>query len=442
MKKIESGQGLVGRLLIDEKYGRETSESLAGAFRSVQSAAGPHRRGRPDGIRRDPGAALGPRGQEEGLRAGGQPRRRPPRTWRASTENLEKGTGALPILLNDPRFGKEFTENLRSFSRRLDSIARKLDDGDGTAGKLINDPALFDAANRLVVGVDQSAMLRWLVKDRQKSGIKKEYNDYVKTQAPAPREPTPTPTPTPSSRVRTILVTGGAGFIGSHLADRLLARGDRVVVLDDFNDFYDPRQKRANVAPHLGHPRYRLVEGDIRDRALVFRLFEEERFDAVLHLAARAGVRPSLSQPVLYEEVNCVGDAGTCWRPPSPTASRGSSSLPRRRSTGSTRSSRSPRTTRSTGRSLPTRRRSAPASSRSSTRTTSTACPPCACASSRSTARASAPRWRSPASFAASRRALRSPSTATAARAATTRTSTTSSTASWPRWTATCPSRS
>jgi UDP-glucuronate 4-epimerase len=103
-----------------------------------------------------------------------------------------------------------------------------------------------------------------------------------------------------------ILITGGAGFIGSHLADRRLARGDRVVVLDDFNDFYDPRRKRENVAPHGGDPGYRLVEGDIRDRALVFRLFAEEPFDAVLHLAARAGVRPSLSQPVLYEEVNCV----------------------------------------------------------------------------------------------------------------------------------------
>jgi UDP-glucuronate 4-epimerase len=103
-----------------------------------------------------------------------------------------------------------------------------------------------------------------------------------------------------------LLITGGAGFIGSHLADRRLARGDRVVVLDDFNDFYDPRSKRANVFPHLSNPDYRLVEGDIRDRALVFRLFEEEGFDGVLHLAARAGVRPSLSQPILYEEVNCV----------------------------------------------------------------------------------------------------------------------------------------
>ncbi len=103
-----------------------------------------------------------------------------------------------------------------------------------------------------------------------------------------------------------VLITGGAGFIGSHLADRRLARGDSVTVLDDFNDYYDPAVKRRNVAPHLGNPCYRLVEGDIRDRALVLGLFETGRFDAVVHLAARAGVRPSLKDPVLYEEVNCV----------------------------------------------------------------------------------------------------------------------------------------
>jgi UDP-glucuronate 4-epimerase len=103
-----------------------------------------------------------------------------------------------------------------------------------------------------------------------------------------------------------LLITGGAGFIGSHVADRRLARGDSVVVLDDFNDYYDPLVKRSNVAPHLADPRYRLVEGDIRNRELVFRLFAEESFDAIVHLAARAGVRPSLEQPVLYEEVNCV----------------------------------------------------------------------------------------------------------------------------------------
>jgi UDP-glucuronate 4-epimerase len=109
-----------------------------------------------------------------------------------------------------------------------------------------------------------------------------------------------------------LLVTGGAGFIGSHLTRRLLGRGDRVTVLDDFNDFYDPARKRRNVAPLLAEPAYRLVEGDIRDEPLVERLFsqpggERGRFDAVIHLAARAGVRPSLSEPILYEDVNCIG---------------------------------------------------------------------------------------------------------------------------------------
>jgi UDP-glucuronate 4-epimerase len=104
-----------------------------------------------------------------------------------------------------------------------------------------------------------------------------------------------------------ILVTGGAGFIGSHLTRRLLARGDRITALDDFNDFYDPARKRENAASFSGQAGFRLVEGDIRDEGLVDRLFAGERFDAVVHLAARAGVRPSLREPILYEDVNCIG---------------------------------------------------------------------------------------------------------------------------------------
>lgn len=106
-----------------------------------------------------------------------------------------------------------------------------------------------------------------------------------------------------------VLITGGAGFIGSHLTRRLLDRGDRVTVLDNFNDFYDPARKRANVAPflELSTDRFSLVEGDIRDAETVDPLFAEHRFGAVVHLAARAGVRPSLEQPILYEDVNCIG---------------------------------------------------------------------------------------------------------------------------------------
>ncbi len=101
-----------------------------------------------------------------------------------------------------------------------------------------------------------------------------------------------------------VLVTGGAGFIGSHVAEKLLARGDDVLVLDSFNDFYDPRIKRANAAALKGA---RVVEGDIRDAALVARVFAEHRPDAVVHLAAMAGVRPSIREPLLYTDVNVRG---------------------------------------------------------------------------------------------------------------------------------------
>jgi UDP-glucuronate 4-epimerase len=101
-----------------------------------------------------------------------------------------------------------------------------------------------------------------------------------------------------------ILLTGGAGFIGSHVCERLLARGERVTVLDNFNDFYDPALKRANAAALRGA---RIVEGDIRDQVLVARLFAEGAFDAVIHFAAMAGVRPSLLDPLHYEDVNVRG---------------------------------------------------------------------------------------------------------------------------------------
>jgi UDP-glucuronate 4-epimerase len=104
-----------------------------------------------------------------------------------------------------------------------------------------------------------------------------------------------------------ILVTGGAGFIGGHLVERLLLEGERVVVLDDFNDFYDPRIKREAVKAHLGNPNYTLVEGDIRDKALVDRVFAAHGVRKVVHLAARAGVRPSLSEPYMYESTNITG---------------------------------------------------------------------------------------------------------------------------------------
>ena len=103
------------------------------------------------------------------------------------------------------------------------------------------------------------------------------------------------------------LVTGGAGFIGSHLVDRLLAGGQTVVALDNFDPFYPAESKRANLADASRSPRFRLVEGDIRDALLVERLIGEARPQAIVHLAARAGVRPSIDDPASYADVNVTG---------------------------------------------------------------------------------------------------------------------------------------
>jgi UDP-glucuronate 4-epimerase len=108
--------------------------------------------------------------------------------------------------------------------------------------------------------------------------------------------------------MQNILITGGAGFIGSHLVDRLVAdQNNRVIVADNFNDFYNPAIKRANIAAHIGCDNFELLERNIADADAMDDLFARSRFDLVVHLAARAGVRPSLADPLAYEETNVRG---------------------------------------------------------------------------------------------------------------------------------------
>lgn len=102
----------------------------------------------------------------------------------------------------------------------------------------------------------------------------------------------------------TYFVTGGAGFIGSHLVDTLLARGATVVAYDNFNDYYDPARKRRNIAAALTHANFTLIEGDIRDRGALDAAFLQHRPTHIAHLGAMAGPRYSVAHPFLYEEVN------------------------------------------------------------------------------------------------------------------------------------------
>ena len=104
-----------------------------------------------------------------------------------------------------------------------------------------------------------------------------------------------------------ILITGAAGFIGSHLSERLLQEGSRIICLDNLDTFYDPQIKRENLKPLLSNNNFTMIEGDIRDLKLLTDIFEGNRIDIIVHIAARAGVRPSIKEPLLYYDVNVRG---------------------------------------------------------------------------------------------------------------------------------------
>ena len=107
--------------------------------------------------------------------------------------------------------------------------------------------------------------------------------------------------------METYFITGGAGFIGSSLSKKLLEEGNKVITIDNFCDFYNPKIKENNIKEFEGNENYKIYREDIRDRQAIKQIFDENKIDIVMHLAAMAGVRPSIENPVLYQEVNCMG---------------------------------------------------------------------------------------------------------------------------------------
>ena len=107
--------------------------------------------------------------------------------------------------------------------------------------------------------------------------------------------------------MKTYFITGGAGFIGSNLAKRLLARENKIITIDNFCNFYNPLIKENNIKELTKNENFKIYRNDIRDRQAIKKIFDENKIDVVIHLAAMAGVRPSLENPILYQEVNCMG---------------------------------------------------------------------------------------------------------------------------------------
>jgi len=189
MKDVRQGKGLVGRLLNDEKAGEKVLGELGSASASLNRILGTVEKGTLTGHGLVPALLSDPEGKRkffamvDSLQATAD-------GLASFSKDLKSGDGLLGQLVSNGDFSKEFLGDLKKLSSHLANVAAKLDSKEGTAGKLIADPAVADAMNDILVGIDESKVLRWLVRDRQKSGIQKRYDEAQKNLAATPH-PTP-----------------------------------------------------------------------------------------------------------------------------------------------------------------------------------------------------------------------------------------------------------
>ena len=196
--EIRQGNGLLGRLIKDPKLADSITTELAGASASLHRILQTVERGTEKGEGLIPALLTDPEGKKrffallDSLKTASD-------GLAAFSNDLATGKGAVPKLLKDPEFAREFLGDLKAISSHLANVATKLDSTDGTVGRLIADPSISDALNDIVIGIDRSKPLRWLIRNRQKSGIQKRYQNERKKQGldpeTEPQEPTPGPTP-------------------------------------------------------------------------------------------------------------------------------------------------------------------------------------------------------------------------------------------------------
>lgn len=202
---VESGKGVVGKLVYDDKYGDELTASLSSAATSLKTITASVQKGFDSGegivpaLVNDPAAKARVYEVVNNLRTTSN-------NLATFSASLQKGEGLVPRLLNDKEYGDQALKEFTGLVSQLNALVTKVNTGEGTAGKLLNDPAVYESVNDILIGINESKLLRWLIRNRQQSGIEKRVNELEKVPgtppAPAPPAPEPPPpevTPPPTS---------------------------------------------------------------------------------------------------------------------------------------------------------------------------------------------------------------------------------------------------
>lgn len=194
LKEIRDGKGLAGKLLTDEGLAKHVDRELRETISSVNRIAQAVEKGTTSGEGILPALLSDPEGKKkvfamvDAVKATAD-------SLSLFSKDLSEGKGTIARLVHDEGFSKEFLGDLEKLSRHLANVAAKLDSTDGTAGRLIADPSVYEAINDVLVGINESKFLRWLIRDRQKSGIEKRYNETKAEEEAKPPLPAPTPAP-------------------------------------------------------------------------------------------------------------------------------------------------------------------------------------------------------------------------------------------------------
>jgi len=195
LSHIESGKGVVGKLVYDDKYAEELTSSLSSSAQSLAAITGRVQKDFDNGSGALPALISDPEGKKKVYDLV-QNLQTTSANLAAFSASLKEGQGLVPRLLNDKVYGDQALTEFQQLIAQLDEAVKKINTGEGTAGKIINDPTLYESVNDILIGINESKMLRWLIRNRQEKGIEKRYENEQKT-APAPPPVTTPPVTVP-----------------------------------------------------------------------------------------------------------------------------------------------------------------------------------------------------------------------------------------------------